>query len=100
VTKQKPGYMPGFCLSRFFLLDRYLCATSGLASKSTGFDLLEANDAIFFGVNGKVTAHIRAWACLLGLTDLADDDFAGRDLLTAETLDAKPLSRTIVDVLA
>lgn len=80
------------------LLYDNLCAAGSLAGEAAGFDLFETNDAVFFGMDGKVAAHVCTRTCLLGFANLTDQYFARANLLAAKALDAKSLSRTVVDV--
>lgn len=75
-----------------WLLDDDLCATSGFAGETAGFDLFEANDTVFFSMNRVVLAHVGTRAGLLGFADLSDDNTTSFDLLATKKLDAKALA--------
>lgn len=69
-----------------FLDNVDLRAWVSAASKGTFFDLFEAHDAIFCGVNREITADVGADTCDLGATSLADEYFACRDFLATKAL--------------
>jgi hypothetical protein len=56
------------------------------------------NDAIFGGVNGKVTAHFGASTTALGHADLAHDNLTGLNLRTTINLNAEALTWTVVNI--
>jgi hypothetical protein len=75
-----------------------LGSSFSLAGETADADLFETDDAIGFGVDGEITAHVRARTGLFGLTDLADEYFAGTDGLAAKALHTEALARRIMDV--
>ena len=82
------------------LFNHNLRASGGFAGKTFGFDLTEANDAVFGGMDGEVAAEVGAGAGLFGFADLADEACTSRDFLAAEALHAEALTRGVVDVFA
>lgn len=60
---------------------------------------LELYDAVFGGVNREVAAHEGADTGTLGHADLAYDNLAGLNFLSAEKLNSEALARAVVDVL-
>lgn len=75
-------------------------AREGLAGEVLllGFD--KGDFAVFGGVDSEVAASIGAFAGDFGATGLADEYFACFDFLATEALDAKALTRVVVDVFA
>ena len=90
----KPKHLPSrevFLCDEELLYDN-LGARCSLAGEAASLDLAEANNAVFFSVDGEVAAHVRAWASLLGLTNLTNEDFTCADFLATKALHAKSLT--------
>lgn len=81
------------------LFDRYFGAADALAGEALEIAGNVGDDTVAGGVDGVVTAQKGAFAGALGKADLADDDFAGTDLLAAGALDAKPLADAVASIL-
>lgn len=75
-------------------------ATFGLAGETASLDLLEADDAVFGGVDSEVAAHEGAVASDLGATGLAHEHFSGADFLATKAFHAEARTGVVVDVLA
>ena len=74
------------------LFNNNLRTSGGFAGEALGFDLTEANDAVFGGMDGEVAAEVGAGAGLFGFADLADEDCTSRDFLATKTLHAEALA--------
>lgn len=78
----------------------HLGATLCFASKFALFDALESYNTRFLRMDGVVFAHVCAIASNLRCACLANEYLTSGYFLAAKSLDAKSLTRTIVDVFA
>jgi hypothetical protein len=79
-------------------LDDYFGATNGFAGEAADFAGFVAHNAVFGGMNGKVTAHFSTWSRALGHADLTHNNLADFHFLSAKKFNAKALAWTVVNV--
>ena len=70
----------------------------GFAGEVVLFGLDEGDDTIFGGVDGEIARHISTLASELRSASLADENFAGFNLLATKALDAQALAGIVVDI--
>jgi hypothetical protein len=81
-----------------WLLDSDFRTTNRFAGEVAESAGLESYDTVTCGVDGEVAAQLGAVAGALGEADLADDDLAGLNFLSAKQLDAKPLAGAVAGI--
>ncbi len=74
----------------------YASAWNVFAGEVALLGLNEDDFAVDGGMDGEVAAHKSAWASNFGCTGLANENFAGFDVLATKTLDAEPLAGIVV----